>query len=464
MTFQTNKWPTAFISRIREQFPDAADAFIQSLENDARVSIRLNPSKFSPMTGLPQVPWCKQGHFLTERPVFALDPLWHAGAYYVQEASSMFLEQAFHQLEIDHPKLVLDLCAAPGGKSTHLNSLMTEEDLLVSNEVIRSRIPVLLENLGKWGRSNFLVSSSDAKQYGEMGALVDVLVIDAPCSGEGLFRRDPDAAHEWSIENTNLCAVRQRRILAESWPCLKEGGYLIYSTCTFNPAENEENLTWLHEQAGFESIRIPVDPQWQVDEIELERIYGYRFLPNKVQGEGFFISILRKTETTVPLRFPKKFKTRLQKATKLPVNWLLNPDNKTFFQHLDQLKFIPSYWENEILYLFEKINLVQAGTHFATLKKNDLLPEHKLAMSTELNTEAFRLLELPQDDALNYLARDVFQLSLNAGNWQLASFNGIPLGFLKNLGNRFNNYYPKEWRLRMRDRSNTNLWYKRWRV
>ncbi|WP_372774321.1 hypothetical protein [Mangrovibacterium sp.] len=459
MTSQSTNWPAAFISRIREQFPETADSFIQSLNNDARVSIRLNPAKFSPETSLQTVPWAGQGYFLNQRPVFALDPLWHAGAYYVQEASSMFLEQAFQQINLTGPKLVLDLCAAPGGKSTHLNSLMASEDLLVSNEVIRSRVPVLLENLCKWGHSNFLVTNSDAKQFGELGALVDVLVIDAPCSGEGLFRRDPNAANEWSVENANLCAVRQRRILAESWPCLKEGGYLIYSTCTFNPAENEENLLWLRSQGGFESIRIPIDPSWQVDEVEANGIHGYRFLPYKVQGEGFFITILKKTDGTSSVRFPKKFKTRLQKASQLPDNWLLKPEQKTFFQHQDQLKFIPTHWEKIILYLFERVNLVKAGTHFATLKKNDLLPEHELALSIDLNNKAFQHLELASNDALSFLARDNFQLQLSGNNWQLATFNQLPLGFLKNLGNRFNNYYPKEWRLRMQDRSNTDVWY-----
>jgi NOL1/NOP2/fmu family ribosome biogenesis protein len=396
---------------------------------------------------------------LEERPVFALDPLWHAGAYYVQEASSMFLEQAFKQIEIEGPKIVLDLCAAPGGKSTHLNSLINTDDLLVSNEVIRSRVPILVENLSKWGHSNFVVSNSDARQFGETEGLFDVLVIDAPCSGEGLFRRDPEAAKEWSPENASLCSVRQRRILAESWPCLKQGGYLIYSTCTFNPAENEENLSWLRSQGGFESIRIPLQEDWNINEIENDGIYGYRFLPHKVKGEGFFLSILKKTEGTAPVRFPKKFKTRLQRPADIPYDWLKTAEHKTFFQHNDQLKFIPAAWEREILLLFEKLNLVKAGTHFATLKKKDILPEHELAMLNERTPGVFELIELAHEDALNYLGKANFQLQLNGPNWQLASFRGTPLGFVKNLGNRFNNYYPKEWRLRMQDHSNRGLWY-----
>jgi len=336
MTFPTSNWPSDFIRRIRDQFPATADDFVEALNFDARVSIRLNKQKFDSIPELPTVPWSNQAYFLEQRPVFALDPLWHAGAYYVQEASSMFLEQAFQQIQTDGSKMVLDLCAAPGGKSTHLNSLINDKDLLVSNEVIRSRVPILIENLSKWGHSNFMVSNSDARQFGDLGPLFDVLVIDAPCSGEGLFRRDPEAAKEWSLENANLCSVRQRRILAESWPCLKQGGYLIYSTCTFNPAENEENLNWLRSQGGFESVRIPLQEEWNVNEIDNNGIYGYRFLPHKVKGEGFFLSILKKTEQTEPVHFPKKLKTRLQRPTSMPDGWLQSTTDKTFFQHNDQ--------------------------------------------------------------------------------------------------------------------------------
>ncbi|MGD9930310.1 MAG: hypothetical protein AB7U05_09835 [Mangrovibacterium sp.] len=459
MTAQKNTWPKAFIERIRTQFPEAAGQFIEALDQDANISIRLNADKMNLEPRLEEIPWCSTGYFLPERPVFALDPLWHAGAYYVQEASSMFLEQVFGQIRIDHPKLVLDLCAAPGGKSTHLNSLLRQDDLLVANEVIRARVPVLIENLTKWGHDNFLVSSSDAKQFGEMGALVDVLVIDAPCSGEGLFRRDPKAGGEWSPENANLCAVRQRRILAESWGCLKSGGYLVYSTCTFNPAENEENLNWLKTQGDYASIRIPLQPEWQIEEFEQNGIWAYRFLPHKVRGEGFFVALLQKTEETQPVRFPRKFKTMLQKPVVLPQNWLLRTDTKKFFQHQDQLKFLPAAWEKEILFLFEKINLVKAGTTMGLVKKKDILPEHELSMCLELNPEFFFPAELSLEEALRYLGREQFNLSLTGNDWHLAAFRGIPLGFLKNLGTRFNNYYPKEWRLRMQDRQAVQLWY-----
>jgi len=459
MTSDQSRWPAAFTERIRKQFPSSADLFLESLDQDPAISIRVNPAKFREEFLLEKIPWCNNGYFLKERPVFALDPLWHAGCYYVQEASSTFLEQVMKQIKADHPKLILDLCAAPGGKSTHLISLINDDELLVSNEVIRSRVPALIENMTKWGKTNYLISSSDARQFGKTGALFDLLVIDAPCSGEGLFRRDPGAAREWSVENTSLCAVRQRRILADSWPALKKGGYLIYSTCTFNPSENEENLSWLRSHGGFSSIRIPLDPNWQIEEILHENIWGYRFLPDKMEGEGFFISLLQKEEETAPVHFPKKFRTKLQKPRQLPENWILDPGSKKFFQHQDQIKFIPRNREKEILFLFDQINLVKAGTTFGHLKQRDTLPDHELAMSVNLNSPAFQQVETGLEGALDYLRRDQLSLHPDGKNWQLVTFRQIPLGFVKNIGHRYNNYYPKEWRLRMQEKSAGSLWY-----
>jgi len=459
MTSIHSIWPEAFVERIRKQFPDTADSFLASLDRDAGTSVRINPRKFKATAGAEKIPWCTTGLFLPERPLFALDPLWHAGAYYVQEASSMFLEQIINQIKADHPLTVLDLCAAPGGKSTHLSTLFGQDDLIVSNEVIRSRIPVLNENISKWGYPNVLITSSDARAFGNAGPLFDVLVIDAPCSGEGLFRRAPEAAGEWSVANAELCAVRQRRILADSWACLKDGGYLIYSTCTFNPAENEENLHWLRSHGNFSGVRVPLDLQWQADELEYQGIYGYHFLPSKVKGEGFFIALLQKQEATPPLFLPSKFKNRLQKTSQVPPRWILQPETKKFYQHQDQLKFIPAHREAEILYLFETIHVIKAGTTAGQLIRNDVLPDHELAMSVDLNAQAFPRTELTTEDALKYLGKEQFSLETVNTSWQLVTFRDTPLGFIKNLGRRFNNYYPKSWRLRMQTGISVPLWY-----
>ncbi|MFV0366644.1 MAG: methyltransferase RsmF C-terminal domain-like protein [Mangrovibacterium sp.] len=451
--------PQDFIQRIEKQFPNEATPFIDALQNDVRTSVRLNSKKFTPKTNLETIDWCSQAFFLDERPNFALDPLWHAGAYYVQEASSMFLEQAFQLIESENPKFVLDLCAAPGGKSTHLNSLIKPSDLLLSNELIRSRVPILHENLTKWGYPNHIISSNDPKLFGELGSIFDVVLIDAPCSGEGLFRRDAKAAEEWSIENTKLCTLRQQRIFADTLECLKEGGYLIYSTCTFNPTENEENMEWLAQQFGFESVRIPLQNNWGVNEIEHKGLYGYRFLPHLVTGEGFFISLLRKTETARETRFPRKLKSIFQKTKDYPTDWLKSYDGQIIFQHKEQIKFVPKDWEREISYLQQKLNLVKIGNLMASEMKGKFSPEAELAFSTELNAEAFNRLNLSQEDCLKFLARDNFEWTKNSKNWELIYFQNTPLGFIKGIGNRYNNYYPKEWRLRTSNREDLNMWH-----
>lgn len=457
MAFQQPIWPNDFTNRIREQFPGTADSFLASLAAESRVSVRINPAKFRLAPDEEPVPWCRSGYFLKERPFFALDPLWHAGAYYVQEASSMFLERVFEQIPKEHPLVVLDLCAAPGGKSSHMASLLTENDLLVSNEVIRSRVSVLVENMTKWGRSNTLVTSSDAKNFAVAGPLFDVLLIDAPCSGEGLFRRSPEAATEWSPDNAALCAVRQRRILADSWDCLKNGGYLIYSTCTFNPAENEENMHWLRSRGNFTSIPVPLDPEWDVDEITFQGIHGYRFLPFRVQGEGFFISLIRKEEETPQQRFQSKF--RMQKPARIPEHWVTAPERKRFFMHQDRMRFVPAGLEQEISRLSDTVNLVKTGTTVGQVVRNEILPDHELAMSVDLNPGAFSRFELQKEQALHYLAREPVSLRTAASGWQIVTFCETPLGLIKNTGSRFNNYYPKNWRLRMPATSPASLWY-----
>lgn len=452
-------WPNDFTQRIQSQFQKDAPLFISALQHEPKTSLRLNPHKFTQAVSQQAIAWSKHSYFLDRRPNFALDPLWHAGAYYVQEASSMFLAQAHQFIGGEQPKLILDLCAAPGGKSTQLNSLIAPDDLLVSNELIRSRIPVLHENLTKWGYPNHLISNSDPRQFGELGALFDVLLVDAPCSGEGLFRRDAQAAMEWSTENTKLCALRQQRILADSIRCLKKGGYLIYSTCTFNPAENEEQLQWLSEQFGLVSIRIPLDDSWGVDELQYKNQYAYRFLPHRMAGEGFFISIMQKTEEAAHTSRSKKLKSLFQQTKNYPADWLKITDDKIIFQHKDQIKFAPRGWEMEISYLQQKLNLVKIGQQLGGEIKRRFLPHPELAFSTALQPEAFPRLNLRQEEALQFLAREPFDWHKQGKDWELICFQNIPLGFIKGIGNRCNNYYPKSWRLRTESRTNLTLWY-----
>ena len=273
-----------FIQRTKRLLQDEFEAFALALETEPPVSIRTNPQKFGAihlkpasikgsdwfgMMQMEKVPWCETGYYLPQRPSFMLDPLFHAGAYYVQEASSMFLEQAVLTI-LSNPDIAkngitaLDLCAAPGGKSTHLLTLLPDDGLLVSNEIIRSRCLILAENIAKWGHSNCFITQNDPKDFRHFPHFFDFIVADLPCSGEGLFRKNPDARKEWSDEQVNFCASRQRRIIRDVWDALKPGGYLIYSTCTFNTEENEDNVEALSDELGAEIVPIPVRPEWNI--------------------------------------------------------------------------------------------------------------------------------------------------------------------------------------------------------
>ena len=263
-------------------------------------SVRLNPlknitEKYFP--GAEKIPWSSNGYYLPERPSFTLDPLFHAGAYYVQEASSMFLEEALKQtVDLSKPLRVLDLCASPGGKSTLIQSVMTAESLLVSNEVIKTRVNTLSENIMKWGAQNVIVTNNDAKDFQRLPGFFDVVVVDAPCSGSGLFRKDNEAIAEWSLNSVALCSARQQRILHDVLPALKENGILIYSTCSYSENENEEVADMLSEEEGLESLRLSINDQNGITETvsENHRCYGYRFYPDKIKGEGFFIAAFKK--------------------------------------------------------------------------------------------------------------------------------------------------------------------------
>lgn len=453
--------PLAFLERIRNQFPGEFESFVQAIDQTPAVSLRANPAKFRLSAHAEKIPWCANGLFLNERPSFTLDPLFHSGAYYVQEASSMFVEQAFRQTERSGSRIVLDLCAAPGGKSTHLLSLMDSSDLLVANEVIRSRVSVLNENIQKWGHQNVVVCNNDPSDFSHLEGLFDVILIDAPCSGEGLFRRDPSAIEQWSVDNTNLCATRQRRIVTDIWPSLKEGGYLIYSTCTFNPAENEQNLQWLAQNNEIESIRIPFKDHWGVEEIQHGSLYGYRFLPHKVKGEGFFLTLIRKKEGSQQFSTPRKNKSRLEKMPKQFSeirNWLQTTSSE-FFTKSDFIVAFPEDKVQLLNVLSEQLRVISFGLTMAQFKKNDLLPEHTYALSINRNPSLFQTVELDLREALLFQKKEEIRIPSSEKGWLLVQYQGVPLGFVKNLGNRANNYFPKEWRIRMALSELPEPWY-----
>lgn len=427
------------------------------MEQNAPVSIRVNHQKIAVLQNSlfagENVPWCTSGHYLPSRPVFTLDPLLHAGAYYVQEASSTFLEQAVrHILQQIPVALALDLCAAPGGKSTHLASLLPEEAVLVSNEVIATRTPILIENLVKWGNANVMVTQNDPTDFGKLGEHFDLIVVDAPCSGSGLFRRDPDAIQEWSEQAVSLCAQRQQRILADALPALVPGGFLVYATCSYSPAEDEAILDWLLSEWELESISLTDNYTGMgvvtVQSPEMQGI-GYRFFPHRVKGEGFFMAVLRKSGTWEPQKQPGK----LLKPVPAPqgiLPWLKKEVPLLYYRHNDTFFGMPPMVFGYFRKWQTALNIRKAGVRLGEELHGKFNPDHDFALSKIIDKEAVPKVEVAEEMALQFLRRqDIKDWELKEKGWQLVTFQGLPLGWIKNLGNRYNNYYPTAWRIRM---------------
>ena len=447
-----NVLPLEFEMSIMHQLGDAYPAFVNSLQTAPPVSIRSHPIKRKMFHGNEPVPWTSHGEYLSERPVFTLDPLLHAGSYYVQEASSMFLEQAFLQSGLSGKALkVLDLCAAPGGKSTHILSLLNRESLLISNETIRSRASILSENIQKWGYPNAVVTNNDPADFRKLPGFFDVIVIDAPCSGEGLFRKDPNAMREWSPENVQLCSARQKRIVSDVWDSLREDGILVYCTCTYNKLENEANLQWLKENHAVEFLRIETDPLWGVEEVDEGGVTGYHFYPHRTKGEGFFLSVIRKREPShhPKSRTGKNISSPARKITDRLDQWLLPKGENIFFQFNDLIFYTPFALGREMEFLLQNLKVMYAGTNLATLKHDKLVPEHALALSVEINKINIPVIEVNEADALKYLRKENLHVADAAMGFSLLTYQQTPVGWANVLTNRINNMYPAEWRIRM---------------
>jgi 16S rRNA C967 or C1407 C5-methylase (RsmB/RsmF family)/NOL1/NOP2/fmu family ribosome biogenesis protein len=448
----TSIFPPAFDKRMNDRLGKEWDAFKEVHQTSSPISIRINRKKNSIMNYEAPIPWTQHGYYLKERPVFTLDPSLHAGAYYVQEPSSMFLEQALTQsVDLTQPLRVLDLCAAPGGKSTHLLSLISNDSLLISNEVIRSRASILSENIQKWGHPNVLVTNSDPEAFQKLEGYFDLIVIDAPCSGEGLFRKDSDAMKEWSPENVELCSQRQRRILSDAWPSLKENGILIYCTCTYSEEENENNLAWLSKENEAEFVELSVNANWNIETIRKDKAIGYRFYPHKVNGEGFFIAMVRKSERqdTIRAKGKKVFQPAPKKIADQLKGWMVTPDAFEIIQQEELLIQLPAARYEEIEFLSRQLHVVSKGAAIAEVKHEKFIPEHAFALSTHLNKENFKQIELTLEEALAYLRKENLVVGEGQKGFALMTFEGNGLGWVNLLGNRLNNLYPSSWRIRM---------------
>ena len=415
-------------------------------------SIRFHPQKKSliaePWEG-ETIPWCPDGLYLSERPSFTLDPSFHGGGYYVQDASSMFLWQMLQQLVADSTdKRVLDLCAAPGGKSTLLSSYF-KGSLVVSNEVIKSRASILVENIVKWGDENVIVTNNDPAHFSSLGNYFDVLVVDAPCSGSGLFRKDPDAVNEWSPEHVQLCSQRQQRILSDILPALKEGGILIYATCSYSSEEDEQIADWLVGEMNMTSLDITTEESWGVVSTHSAKhnASGYRFYPDRLKGEGFFIAAFQKNNNDATIgkgktaSITKPTRQELEQIT----SFISIDAAHHVFKQADQFKLINQKWLDDLSILAGSLYIRKAGVELGALKGKDLVPSHELAVSVIPKT-SFNQIRVNKEQALQYLRRQDLSVEAPKG-WNLVQFGNLPLGWIKALPNRINNYYPQEWRI-----------------
>ncbi len=466
--------PPDFTSRTRALMGEQLfKTFLEALEEDAPVSIRINPFKIgqrrgtahlpenNPVPGASPVPWCAEGWYLEQRPLFTFDPLLHAGCYYVQEASSMMVSHVVRQL-VHEPVMALDLCAAPGGKSTAVRAALPAGSLLISNEPIRQRAQILAENAQKFGHPDMMVTNNYPKDYQKADICFDIIVADVPCSGEGMFRKDEGAVAEWSVQHVEQCWRLQCSIVEDIWPVLRPGGLLIYSTCTFNTEENEDNVTWIARELGADVLHIPTAPDWHIIPALKGSHSAMRFIPGRTKGEGLFMAVLRKEGESESAwtrmlkngqggsKKTRKNKPKAQKkqTNKIDLTQWLQGEYALREQHGSYLA-VPQGWLSVYDRAADTLHLLHAGIVAGTAKGNDVVPHQSLALSTKLLAEAFPRVPVDYLTAISYLRREAVSLPTGAPRGiVLLEYEGHALGFAKNIGPRANNLYPAEWKIK----------------
>ena len=447
--------PEKFVERVLADLgQDEGRALCEALGTEPAVSVRLNPAKPAPaLTGEP-VPWCPDGRYLRERPQFTLDPEFHAGAYYVQEASSQAVGYLLRGVETEGRR-ILDLCAAPGGKTTLYATLAGPDGLVVANEIDRRRAQVLADNVRKWGTGNVVVTSNEPRHVAQFEGWFDVVAVDAPCSGEGMFRKDAEARAEWSEGNVRMCAARQTEILREAWRALKPGGTLIYSTCTFNRTEDEQTLEELLAWAGrevAEADEVPVDAAWGIVCGRIGAFRTYRFYPHRAKGEGFFASVARKAfDAGGKMRTPKA-----RRSLFTPVNrqtseelkrWVREPERMCFSEVAETLYGYRVSQFEAVKSLSGALAVLYSGVALGQMFKGKLKPDPALAFFAGLNRDALPVAELNREQALQFLRKQEVAAELFAEGVNLVCCAGQGLGFVKRIGNRVNNLYPNSLRI-----------------
>lgn len=438
------------------------------VEGRPEVSVRFNKGKssildnrtnpidtyrFTDMDG--KVPWCEMGIYLSNRPQFTLDPAFHQGRYYVQEASSMFHGYVVSNLITDdEPVTVLDACAAPGGKTTAAIDSLPAGSIIVANEYVPTRASILRENAIKWGFPGIIVTRGDTRDLGKLHNAFDIVIADVPCSGEGMMRKDDDAVSQWSEGLIEECFSRQWEIVGNLWDALRPGGYMIYSTCTFNRMENEEMIGRIIDELGGESIEFPVENSWGISPGIDTPHHCYRFLPGKVRGEGLFVSVVRKNGQSTTAK--AKNKARRTDNKKSPFNipaglskWLTESDIMEIYSDDDRVTAFPMKYIPLLNAVKQRVDVIHEGVLLGNMKGKDIVPSQSLAMSQILNLDSFPRCEVNKPDALHYLHGDAFTLPEGTERgFVLLTYENSPLGFVKNIGNRSNNLYPAAWRIR----------------
>ncbi len=410
---------------------------VEALDEVPPVSIRINPKKFSHALSLEKVKWCDDGYYLPQRPVFTFDPVFHSGGYYVQEASSMIIGEIVKEIsENNSIKVALDLCASPGGKTTHLLSNLPEDAFLISNEIVSARLGALDENISKWGNCNAAITCNDPAHFSKLENLFDLILVDAPCSGEGMFRKEEAALTEWSEKNVEHCSIRQRKIVSDILPSLKPGGFLIYSTCTYNEKENEENIEFLKNE-------------FDLDFVILSEVEGSkRFFPYTHKGEGFFVSVLQKKEKHFKPFHNFKLSTKTTSGDYK--NYLLDFSTKkfTFFQEKDQIRFFPTEHFALLETLKKTLRFHKTGTIIGTPMGKDFIPDHELVLSNHFDKNSFPKTELTYEQAIQFLSKEVPNITPDHKGWGYFTYQNFPLGWYKSIPGRINNYFPKDLKIR----------------
>lgn len=432
--------PESFLKLIESYNAPQLAGLSGALLAEPSVAVRVNRLKGgSEPAGCDAVPWCADGFYLPGRIGFTFDPAWHQGLYYVQDASSMIVAHVVRSLTADGKAVrLLDACAAPGGKTTAALSVLPEGSAVVANEYVAARCAVLRENLAKWGYGEVAVAQGDTAVFRKAPGAFDIIIADVPCSGEGMMRKEEEARRQWSPGLVADCAALQREIAANGARALREGGLMLYSTCTFNAEENEHNVEWICAELGFEVVDVPADPVWGLR----SHGPGWHFYPHLTGSEGLYVCLLRKVATAHRARMPKK----LPKPVRADLAWC-DTGGRVLYEHDDQLFAISEEYLPHMQAIGRQV--LQPGTPIAAAGKRGWEPTHAAAMSQLFRRGAFTEVELNEEQALRYLARRTDGLpETSARGYVLTTYHDMPLGWLKALGNRYNNLYPQNWRIR----------------